>query len=76
MKRFNYTKEELKTLADNIYLNDRQRRIIEYRMLDYSIVKMAELENCGTATISRELDKIIYKISRIMIKKWYELDNF
>ena len=69
MIKFNYTKEELKTLADNVYLSDRQRRIIEYRMLDYSIVKMAELENCGTATISRELDKIIYKISRIMIKK-------
>ena len=69
MIKFNYTKEELKTLADNVYLSDRQRRIIEYRMLDYSIVKMAELENCGTATISRELDKIVYKISRIMIKK-------
>ena len=69
MIKFNYTKEELKTLAENVYLSDRQRRIIEYRMLDYSIVKMAELENCGTATISRELDKIIYKISRIMIKK-------
>lgn len=69
MIRFHYTKEELKTLADNIYLNDRQRRIVEYRMLDYSIVKMAELEHCGTATISRELDKIVYKISRAMIKK-------
>ena len=76
MIKFNYTKEELKTLADNVYLSDRQRRIIEYRMLDYSIDKMAELETCGTATISRELDKIVYKISRIMIKKWYELDNF
>lgn len=41
MYKFNFDKEELKTLADKVYLTDIQKRIIEYRMLDYSIVKMA-----------------------------------
>ena len=66
MYKFNFDKEELKTLADNIYLNDRQKRIIEYRMLDYSIVKMASLENCSTATISREIKKIKNKIKKVI----------
>ena len=69
MQRFNFDKDELKELADKIYLTNRQKRIIEYRMLEYSVVKMAELEHCGTATISRELDKAIYKIGKKMISK-------
>lgn len=69
MYKFNFDKEELKTLADKVYLTDIQKRIIEYRMLDYSIVKMASLESCGTATISRELNKALYKLGKQLIKK-------
>lgn len=68
MYKFNFDKEELKILADKVYLTDIQKRIIEYRMLDYSITKMAILENCGTATISRELNKALYKIGKKIIK--------
>lgn len=69
MYKFNFEKEELKELADKVYLTDIQKRIIEYRMLDYSIVQMANLENCGTATISRELNKALYKLGKKLIKK-------
>lgn len=69
MYKFNFRRDELEDLSKNVYLTDRQRRIIEYRMLDYSIVKMAGLENCGTATISRDLDKALYKIGKHMIKR-------
>lgn len=69
MIKFNFEKEELKELADKVYLSDRQKRIVEYRMKEFSIIKMADLENCGTATISRELDKALYKIGKNMIKK-------
>jgi hypothetical protein len=64
MIRFNFEKDELKELAEKVYLSDRQKRIIEYRMLDFSIVKMADLENCGTTTINRELNKALYKIGK------------
>lgn len=68
MHKFNFENNELKELADKVYLNDMQKRIIEYRMLDYTIVKMADLEHCSTAKISRELDKAIYKIAKKSIK--------
>lgn len=69
MYKFNFDKDELKDLADKVYLTERQKRTIEYRMLEYSIVKMAELEHCGTATISRDLNKAMYKIGKKAIKK-------
>lgn len=69
MQKFNFDKDELKQLAERVYLTDRQKRIIEYRMLDYSIIKMADLENCSQSTISRDLDKALYKMGRKIIKK-------
>ena len=69
MYKFNFDKDELKELSDKVYLKPMQKRIIEYRMLEYSIVKMADLEHCSTTTISRELDKALYKIGKKSIKK-------
>lgn len=69
MQTFNFTKEQLDETADKVYLTSMQKRIIEYRMLEYTIVKMADLEHCSTSTISRELDKAIYKIGKKIIKK-------
>ena len=69
MYKFNFEKEQLKELADKVYLKPIQKRIIEYRMLDYTIVKMADLEHCSTTTISRELDKALYKFGKKAIKK-------
>ena len=68
MQRFNFEKEQLKELSEKVYLKPIQKRIIEYRMLDYTIVKMADLEHCSTATISRELDKALLKIGKKAIK--------
>lgn len=68
MYKFNFEKEQLKELANKVYLKPIQKRIIEYRMLEYSIVKMADLEHCSTTTISRELDKALYKIGKKSIK--------
>lgn len=68
MQRFNFEKEQLKELSEKVYLKPIQKRIIEYRMLDYTIIKMADLEHCSTATISRELDKALCKIGKKAIK--------
>ena len=68
MYKFNFEKEQLKELANKVYLKPIQKRIIEYMMLEYSIVKMADLEHCSTTTISRELDKALYKIGKKSIK--------
>jgi predicted DNA binding protein len=43
-----------------------QERILEYRLKEYSITKMAMLENVSESTISRELNKIKRKIMKVI----------
>lgn len=66
MLKLNFTKAELQELKDKIYLSEIQERIIEYRLKEYSRVKMAELENCSIQTIDREINKLAKKIMKIM----------
>lgn len=72
--KFNFTKNEVKELYDNIYFSDIQKRILEYRLLDYSIVKISDIEHCSVSTINREIRKIKYKIKKynqIVAKNWH-----
>lgn len=66
MYKFDFTKQEFKELKDKIYLSDIQERIIEYRMKDYSIVKMALEEHVSESTISKQIDKIVKKIKKVI----------
>ena len=51
---------------DEVFYPDRILNDEEYRLKDYSITKMAELENCSEATISREIKKLKNKISKVL----------
>lgn len=66
MLKLNFTKNELQELKDKIYLSEIQERIIEYRLKEYSRVKMAQLENCSIQTIDREINKLAKKILKLM----------
>lgn len=66
MLKLNFTKSELQDIKDKIYLSEIQERIIEYRLKEYSRVKMADLENCSVQTIDREIRKIAKKILKII----------
>ena len=66
MLKLNFTKEELNMLKDKIYLSEIQERIIEYRLKEFSRVKMAQLENCSIQTIDREISKIAQKIIKVI----------
>ena len=66
MLKLNFTKSELQDIKDKIYLSEIQERIIEYRLKEYSRVKMANLENCSIQTIDREISKIAKKILKII----------
>ena len=66
MLRFEFTKSEVNEIKDKIYLSELQERIFDYRMKEYSITKMAMLENVSESTINRELKKIKKKILRIL----------
>lgn len=66
MLKLNFTKAELEEIKSKIYLSDIQERIIEYRLKEYSRVKMAQLENVSVQTIDREISKLAKKILRII----------
>lgn len=60
------TKEEIEAVKSKIYLSEMQERILEYRLKEYSITKMAQLENCSEPTISRQIAKIKEKIKKVL----------
>lgn len=66
MLKLEFTKDEFEDIKSKIYLNELQERIFEYRIREYSITKMAMLENCSESTISREIKKIKNKIKKII----------
>lgn len=66
MFKFDFTKKEVQDLKEKIYLNEMQQRILEYRILDYSITKMSLLEHCSESKISAELKKIKKKITKVI----------
>lgn len=66
MLKLNFTKAELGEIKDKIYLSEIQERIMEYRLKEYSRVKMAQLENVSVQTIDREINKLAKKILKIM----------
>ena len=66
MLKFEFTKQEVDIIKSKIYLSELQERIFEYRLREYSITKMASLENCSEATISRELKKKKKKVMKVI----------
>ena len=66
MLKFDFSKEEYENIKNKIFLNEFQERIFEYRIKEYSITKMAMLENCSESTINREIKKIKNKIKKVI----------
>ena len=66
MLKLEFTKQEVDIIKSKIYLSELQERIFEYRLKEYSITKMAMLENVSESTISRELKKIKNKILKVI----------
>lgn len=64
--QFNFTKEEVENIKSKIYLSEIQENIFEYKLKEYSITKMAMLENCSESTINRELKKLKKKIMKVI----------
>ena len=66
MLKLEFNKDELQALKDKMYLSELQEKIMEYRAMNYSRVKMAELTHNSVGTIDREIKKIAAKIARII----------
>ena len=66
MLKIDLTREEYDKLINKLMLNEFQERILEYRIKEYSITKMAMLEHCSESTINREINKIKNKIKKVI----------
>lgn len=66
MLKLELTKQEVNDIKSKIYLSEMQERIFEYRLKEYSITKMAMLENVSESTINREVRKIKKKITKVL----------
>lgn len=66
MFKLNFSKNEIANIKSKIYLSEFQERILEYRLKEMSITKMAMLENCSESTINREIKKIKNKIKKVI----------
>lgn len=66
MLKLEFTKNEVENIKSKVFFSEIQERIFEYRLKEYSITKMAMLENCSESTISREIKKIKKKIMKII----------
>lgn len=76
MFKLEFTKQEVDLIKSKIYLSEIQERIFEYRLKEYSITKMAQLEHCSESTINRELKKVKRKVMKViwhfckLFEKW------
>ena len=66
MFKLEFTKREVEEIKSKIYLSELQERIFDYRLKEYSITKMALLENVSESTINRELKKVKKKIMKVI----------
>ena len=66
MLKLDFTKNELDELKKKIFFSEIQERIIEYRLKEYSRVKMAQLKNVSIQVIDREISKIAKKIIKVL----------
>lgn len=66
MLKLEFTNDEIDYIKSKIHFTAMQERIINYRLEEYSIIKMAMLENCSESTINREIKKIKKKIMKVI----------
>lgn len=66
MIKFEFTNQEIDEIKSKIHFTPIQERIIEYRLNEETIVKMALLEHCSESTINREIKKIKKKIMKVL----------
>ena len=66
MFKLEFTKKEIDDIKSKIFLSEIQERILEYRLREYSITKMAMLENVSETTIHRELKKVKRKVMKVI----------
>lgn len=63
--KLTYTRQEVKEIEGKSYFTDEEKQILEYWLLDYSIVEMSDKMKLSTSTISRRKKSILNKIKSL-----------
>lgn len=66
MNFFEFTKSDYERICEECMLDDDYKKLLEYKIKGYSIVKMADMIGCSEATISKMINKLKKKIRRII----------
>lgn len=66
MTKFDFTKQEIADIKSKIYLSEDEEKILDMRLLNYSITKIAIEMNMSERTINRNIKKIKDKIRRVI----------
>ena len=66
MKFFDFTKTDYERICDECMLDDEYKKLLEYKIKGYSIVKMADELNCSQARINVMIKKLKNKIRKII----------
>ena len=66
MKFFDFTKSDYEYICNECMLDDEYKKLLEYKIKGYSIVKMADELNCSQARISVMVNKLKKKIRKII----------
>ena len=66
MKFFEFTKSDYERICDECMLDDEYKKLLEYKIKGYTIVKMADELNCSQARINVMINKLKKKIRRII----------
>lgn len=63
---FDFTREEYEQIKDKLMLNEELSKILEMKIMGYSITKMSLEMNMSEASISRRIKVLKKKIARII----------
>lgn len=63
---FEFTKSDFDYIVNECMLDDDYKKLLEYKIKGYSIVKIAQLLNVSEATVSVMVSKLKKKIRKIL----------
>lgn len=66
MIKFEFTKKDFEEFKEKCMLNDELSAILEYRIKNYSLTKIATLMNMSESSVSRRIKKLDEKIRKII----------
>lgn len=66
MNFFEFNKSDYDHIVEQCMLDDEYKKLLEYKIKGYSIIKIADLLNCSEARISVMTNKLKKKIRKII----------